>query len=169
MYLEWRRSWSSCRWPERAIFTTNGVSDHLETTNYFIGNVVDHFGASTSISLAGTKNMVRYREDVGLNKYKALFTQPRPSTDAQIKYPSYLNFGNLVTVFILLALLRVFASLVSKFKISLFKKSNLCEEGFSVSNCLIIADEFLIDLISLISSIASLRQIKRRAVDAGSI
>ena len=81
MYLEWRRSWSSCKWPERAIFTTNGVSDHLEATNYFIGNVVDHFGASTSISLAGTKNMVRYREDVGLNKYKALFTRPRPKHD----------------------------------------------------------------------------------------
>ena len=75
----------------------------------------------------------------------------------------------MVTVFILLALLRVFASLVSKFNISLFKKSNLCEEGFSVSSCLIIADEFLIDLICLISSIARLRHIKRRAVDAESI
>jgi len=71
-----------------------------------------------------------------------------------------LNFGNLVTVFILLALLRVFASLFSKFDISLFKKSNLFEEGFSVSNCSIIAVEFLIDLISLVSSIARLRQIK---------
>jgi len=80
-----------------------------------------------------------------------------------------LNFGNFVTVFVLLALLRVFASLVSKFDISLFKKSNLCEEGFSVSNCLIIAVEFLIDLIILVSSIARLRQTKRRAVDAGSI
>ncbi len=82
---------------------------------------------------------------------------------------SYLNFGNLVTVFMLLALLRTFASLVSKFDISLFKKSNLCEEGFSVSNCLIIAVEFLIDLISLVSSIARLKQIKSRGVDAGSI
>ncbi|MDB4584626.1 hypothetical protein N9164_15860, partial [Draconibacterium sp.] len=89
--------------------------------------------------------------------------------DARIKYPSYLNFGNLVTVFILLALLRVFTSLVSRFDISLFKKSNLCEEGFSVPNCLIIAVEFLIDLISLISSIARLRQVKRRGVDVGSI
>ena len=93
----------------------------------------------------------------------------RPGTAAQIKDLGYLNFGNLVTVFILLALLRVFASLVSKFDISLFKKSNLCEEGFSVSNCFIIAVEFRIDLISLVSSIARLRQTKRRAVDAGSI
>ena len=78
MCLEWRRSWNSCRWPERAIFTTQGVSDHLEATNYFIGNVVDHFGAFTVILFGDTKNMVRYREYVGLNKYKALFTQPRP-------------------------------------------------------------------------------------------
>ena len=83
MCLEWRRSWNSCRWPERAIFTTQGVSDHLEATNYFIGNVVDHFGAATVILFGDTKNMVRYREDVGLNKYKALFTQPRPEADTR--------------------------------------------------------------------------------------
>ena len=81
MCLEWRRSWNSCRWPERAIFTTQGVSDHLEATNYFIGNGIDHFGASTVMLFGDTKNMVRYREDVGLNKYKALFTQPRPIID----------------------------------------------------------------------------------------
>jgi len=33
-----------------------------------------------AISLGDTKNMVRYREDAWLNKYKALFTQPRPGT-----------------------------------------------------------------------------------------
>ena len=82
---------------------------------------------------------------------------------------SYLNLGNLVTVFILLALLRIFASLASRVDISLFRKSNLCEEGFSNSNCLVIAVEFLIDLISLISSIARLRLIRRLAVDVGSI
>ena len=78
MCLEWRRSWNNCRWPERAIFTTQGISDHLEATNYFIGNGTEHFGASTVILLADTKNMERYREDAGLNKYQALFTQPRP-------------------------------------------------------------------------------------------
>ena len=65
MYLEWRRSWNSCRWPERVIITTNGVSDHLEATNYFIGYIVDHFDASTMISLGATKNMARYREAAG--------------------------------------------------------------------------------------------------------
>ena len=88
---------------------------------------------------------------------------------AQIEGPSYLNLGNLITVFILLALLRIFASLDSRIDISLFWKSNLCEEGFSNSNCLIITVKFLIDLISLISSIAKLRLVKRPAVDVGSI
>ncbi len=82
MCLEWRRSWNSCRWPERAIFTINGVSDHLEATNYFIGNIAEHFGASTVISLGDTNNTVQFREDARLNKYKALFTQPRPTANA---------------------------------------------------------------------------------------
>ena len=94
MCLEWRRSWNSCRWPERAIFTTQGVSDHLEATNYFIGNVVDHFGAFTVILFGDTKNMVRYREYVGLNKYKALFTQPRPKVVAHV-YVTGVCFGHL--------------------------------------------------------------------------
>jgi hypothetical protein len=80
-----------------------------------------------------------------------------------------LNLGNLITAFIPLALLRVFASLDSRIDISLFWEGNLCEEGFSNSNCLIITDKFLIDLISLISSIARLRLVKRLAVDVGSI
>jgi hypothetical protein len=98
MSLEWRRSWNSCRWPERAIFTTNGVSDHLEATNYFIGNVVEHFGASTSISLADTKNMVRYPEDVRLNKYKTLFTQPRPKIASHLSLLS-VSFGEISGLF----------------------------------------------------------------------
>ena len=88
---------------------------------------------------------------------------------AQIEGLNDLNLGNLITVFILLALLRIFASLDSRIDISLFWKSNLCEEGFSNSNCLIITVKFLIDLISLISSIAKLRLVKRLAVDVGSI
>jgi hypothetical protein len=88
---------------------------------------------------------------------------------AQIEGLSDLNLGNLITVFILLALLRIFASLDSRFDISLFWKSNLCEEGFSNSNCLIITVKFLIDLINLISSIAKLRLVKMPADDVGSI
>ena len=88
---------------------------------------------------------------------------------AHIEGLNDLNLGNLITVFILLALLRIFASLASRVDISLFRKSNLCEEGFSNSNCLVIAVEFLIDLISLISSIARLRLINRLGVDVGSI
>jgi hypothetical protein len=86
MCLEWRRSWNSCRRPERAIFTTIGVSDHPEAANYFIGNITEHFGASTVVLLGDTKNMAQYRENAGLNKYKALFTQPRPSGDARANY-----------------------------------------------------------------------------------
>jgi hypothetical protein len=88
---------------------------------------------------------------------------------AQVEGLSDLNLGKLITVFILLALLRIFASLDSRIDISLFWKSNLCEEGFSNSNCLIITVKFLIDLISLISSIARLRLIKRLGVDVASI
>ena len=88
MCWECRRSWNSCSRPERAIFTTNGVSGHLEATNYFIGNIAEHFGASTAISLVDTKNTMRYREDAGLNKYKALFTRPRPKIAT---HPSFLR------------------------------------------------------------------------------
>jgi hypothetical protein len=88
---------------------------------------------------------------------------------AQVEGLSDLNLGKLITVFILLALLRIFASLDSRINVSLFWKNNLCEEGFSNSNCLVIAVEFLIDLISLISSIARLRLIKRLGVDVASI
>jgi hypothetical protein len=84
MCLEWRRSWNSYRRPEKAIITTNEVSDHQEATNYFIGNIADHFGAFTVISLGDTKNVTQYREDADLNKYKALFTRPRPGTDTGI-------------------------------------------------------------------------------------
>ena len=83
--------------------------------------------------------------------------------------PGYLSFGNLVTVRILLALLRIFASLASRFDVSFLRKSSLCEEGLLASSCLIIAFEFLIDLTSLVSSIARPRQVKRPAVDVGSI
>ena len=83
MCLECRRSWNSCRWLERAIFTTNGDSGHLEATNYIIGNIAEHFGASTVILLGDTNNTVRFREDAKLNKYRALFTQPRPFRETQ--------------------------------------------------------------------------------------
>ena len=96
-------------------------------------------------------------------------TDPDEEMVAQIGGLNYSNLGNLIAVFILLALLRVFASLASRFDIFLFWKSNLCEEGFSNSNCLIMTVKFVIDLISLISSIARLRLVKRLAVDVGSI
>ena len=97
MCWEYRRSWNSCRWPERVIFTTDGVSDHLEATSYFIGNIAEHFGASTAISLADTKNMLRYREDGGLNKYKALFTQPRPKVATHF-YITGVCFGHIAAL-----------------------------------------------------------------------
>ena len=110
-------------------------------------------------------------DTVGLNASEDLRPGGDPDEEivSQIEGSNYLNLGNLITVFILLALLRIFASLDSRIDISLFWKSNLCEEGFSNSNCSIITVKFLIDLISLISSIARLRLIKRLAVDVGSI
>lgn len=94
---------------------------------------------------------------------------PTGEVGALKKCGSYLSFGNLVTVLIRLAFLRIFASLVSRFDISRLRKSSLCEPGLLASSCLIVALERLIDLTSLVSSIASPRQIKRPAVDVGSI
>jgi hypothetical protein len=110
-------------------------------------------------------------DTVGLNASEDLRPGGDPDEEivAQVEGLIDLNLGKLITVFILLALLRVFASLDSRIDISLFWKSNLCEEGFSNSNCLFITVNFLIDLISLISSIAKLRLIKRLAVDVDSI
>ena len=96
-------------------------------------------------------------------------SRPARGGDAQTKTGRYLSFGNLVTVLIRLAFLRIFASLVSRFDTSLLRKSSLCEPGLLASSCLIIALELLIDLTSLVSSIARPRQIKRPAVDVGSI
>ena len=86
MYLEWRRSWNSCRWPERAIFTTNGISDHLEATNYFIGNIAEHFDASTANSGSDTKKLIEFPGNADLRVNTALFTRPRPGMDTQVKY-----------------------------------------------------------------------------------
>jgi hypothetical protein len=110
-------------------------------------------------------------DTVGLNASEDLRPGGDPDEEivAQVEGLIDLNLGKLITVFILLALLRVFASLDSRIDISLFWKSNLCEEGFSNSNCLFITVNFLIDLISLISSIAKLRLIKRLAVYVDSI
>jgi hypothetical protein len=128
-----------------------------------------------SESDAGVRLMrVSYRPEtdtVGLNASDDIRPGGDPDEEivAQIEGLNYLKLGNLITVFILLALLRIFASLDSRIDISLFWEGNLCEEGFSNSNCLIITVKFLIDLISLISSIARLRLAKRLAVDVGSI
>ena len=81
MFSEWQRSWSSCRWPERAIFTITRVSDYTEATNYFIGNGAEHFDASTANSLSDIKNIVRFRQNAVSGKCNALFTQPRPKVD----------------------------------------------------------------------------------------
>ena len=94
---------------------------------------------------------------------------PTGEVDAQPKNGSHLSFGNLVTVLIRLAFLRIFASLVSRFDTSLLRKSSRCESGLLASSRLIMALELLIDLTSLVSSIARPRHIKRPAVDVGSI
>lgn len=69
----------------------------------------------------------------------------------------------------LVAFLRILASLVSRLAISFFRKSNLCEEGSSDSSCLIIALELLMVLSSLVLSILKPRHARSRDFEVGSI